>query len=333
MRKKNILKLALSVTGITSLQWRRLEPCLYVFNYHRIGDPRSCQYNRDLYSCSATQFASHVTLLQERFEILDCARLLYLVQHGYSGARPLALITFDDGYLDNYTLAFPVLREREVPATFFLPTAFIGQRRLMWGDEIAWMLRHSRNETIALPGAAEAFSLAEADRERSIQGVLRHLKRGRRPFAESIAIVREACGGACPSDPSDWPPFLNWEQAREMHAGGMDIGSHTHVHELLGRLPAERQREELSTSKEILEEKLGAGVTAIAYPVGARTSYTEETCRLAREAGYCLGFNFLRRVNRFPVTDALDLARFAIDDDMSAPSIKAMTCFPKVFAS
>src|SRR5581483_725894 len=147
MRKKNILKLALSVTGITSLTWRRLLPCLYVFNYHRIGNPETCAYNRDLYSCTATQLRKHVTLLKERFEIINCERLLYFVQHGYTGQLPLALITFDDGYLDNYTLAFPVLKEMDTPATFFLPTAFIGQRRLMWGDEIAWTLRHSLYQT------------------------------------------------------------------------------------------------------------------------------------------------------------------------------------------
>jgi peptidoglycan/xylan/chitin deacetylase (PgdA/CDA1 family) len=333
MRKKNILKLALSVTGITSVRWRRLLPWLYVFNYHRIGNPENCNYNRDLYSCSAEQLKKHVTLLQERFDLVNCERLVHLVRQGYTDQRPLAMITFDDGYLDNYTLAFPILKEMGAPATFFLPTAFIGQRRLMWGDEIAWILRHARYEAIRLPDAPEPFSLAEAQIERSIQGVLRHLKKARKPFSESVELIRQACGGVSSPDQNDWPQFLDWAQAREMLAAGMDIGSHTHVHELLGRLPAGRQREELIISKEILEEKLRSRIVAVAYPVGARSAYSDETCRLAREAGYGLGFNFLRRTNRFPIEDALDIARFAVDDDMSAPSVKAMACFPKVFAS
>ena len=53
------------------------------------------------------------------------------------------LITFDDGYRDNYTLAFPILRKHGVQAVFFLPTAFIGTGKLPWWDVIAYIIKHS----------------------------------------------------------------------------------------------------------------------------------------------------------------------------------------------
>ncbi len=333
MRKKDILKLMLAMSGITALKWRRLVTGLYVFNYHRIGNPLECEYNRDLYSCSAAQLRSHVTFLRENFEVVNCERLLHTLEHGNRQERPLALITFDDGYADNYTLAFPILRELGVPATFFLPTAYIGQSRLMWGDEIAWILRHSRHEAISLPEVAESFSLKEPDLERSIRSVLRHAKKMRRPFAESIEQIRKACGGIDSPHKTHWPQFLNWDQVKEMLSAGMDIGSHTHVHELLARLPGSAQTEELVSSKNILEDKLQSRILAVAYPVGGKTAYTAETCQLAREAGYRLGFSFLRRANPFPVEDTLNIGRFAIDDDMNALSVKSMACFPRIFAN
>src|SRR5262245_15032590 len=141
MRKKDILMCALSAVGVTKLRWHSLPPALYVFNYHRVGNRDECGYNRNLFSCTIEQFREHLAVLKDRFDFVTIDRLADFARHGYGGRRPLALVTFDDGYADNYLLAFPVLKQMEIPGVFFLPTEYIGARRLLWSDEIAWMLR------------------------------------------------------------------------------------------------------------------------------------------------------------------------------------------------
>ena len=91
--------------------------------------------------------------------------------------------------------------------------------------------------------------------------------------------------------------FLDWKEAREMIAGGMAIGSHTHSHCVLSQLPPEGQREELSRSRNLLKEELGVETEVLAYPVGHRASFTAETQNAAREAGYRAAFSYYGGMN------------------------------------
>jgi peptidoglycan/xylan/chitin deacetylase (PgdA/CDA1 family) len=333
MRKKDILMWALSAAGITKVRWHSLPPALYVFNYHRVGNRNECGYNRALFSCTVEQLREQLAVLNDRFDFVTIDRLADFARNGYAGRRPLALVTFDDGYADNYLLAFPVLKQLEIPAVFFLPTQFVGARRMLWSDEIAWMLRNSRHSTISLPFALQPYSLAAERLEQTIRGILRHVRRSPVPIAEQVDQIRQACGGVAPAADGDWPPFMNWEQVREMRSAGMDIGSHTHSHTPLARLTADKQRTELVNSRAVLEGELREPIRAVAYPVGDHTAYTAETCRIAREVGYELGFNFRRHANRLPVHNALDIGRFAVDYDTSSARLKSRVCFPRVFVN
>jgi peptidoglycan/xylan/chitin deacetylase (PgdA/CDA1 family) len=314
------------------LRWHYLPPALYVFNYHRVGDRDVCGYNRNLFSCTVPQLREHLAVLKDRFDIVTIDRLAYFARHGYAGRRPLALVTFDDGYADNYLLAYPVLRQMGVTAVFFLPTEYIGGRRLLWSDEIAWMLRNSRHPTITLPYAPRPYSLSAERLELTIRDILRHVRRWPVPIAEQVDMIRQACGGVAPGADDDRPQFMNWGQVREMCSAGMDIGSHTHSHTPLSRLEPNKQRAELADSRAVLEGELRTRVRAVAYPVGDRSAYTGETCRIAQGLGYELGFNFMRHANRFPVNDALDIGRLAVDYDTSTVRLVSRACFPGVFS-
>jgi peptidoglycan/xylan/chitin deacetylase (PgdA/CDA1 family) len=333
MRKKDLVMRVLSAAGVMKLSWHLLPPALYVFNYHRVGNPAACGYNRNLFSCTVQRFREHLAVLKDRFDIVTIDRLAHFAGHGYSGRRPVALLTIDDGYADNYLLCYPLLKEMGIPAVFFVPTAFVGARRLLWSDEIAWMLRNSRHATVALPYAPEPYSLAADWLEVTIRNILRHVRRWPLPIAEQVGMIRQACGGVSPAAEGDWPEFMNWQQVREMCSAGMDIGSHTHSHSLLSRLDLGQQRDELADSRAILESELRTTIRAVAYPVGDRLAYTGETCDIARAVGYELGFNFLRHANRFPLSDALDIGRLAVDSNIGALGIKSRACFPKLYSN
>jgi peptidoglycan/xylan/chitin deacetylase (PgdA/CDA1 family) len=102
---------------------------------------------------------------------------------------------------------------------------------------------------------------------------------------------------------------MNWEEVATMLRGGMAIGSHAHSHEILSRLPAEEQLSELTASKRILEERLGAPVYALSYPVGLPESFSSDTRAAAVAAGYRLAFSFYGGFNRFGAIDPFDFRR------------------------
>ena len=156
------------------------------------------------------------------------------------------LITFDDGYLDNYTLAFPILRKHGVQGVFFLPTAFIGAGKVPWWDAIAYMIKKCRKKSIHLeypePGTFDLENNGAAQVSMQILHVF--IQPAVEDSERFITELEEACETLRPETSSE-RLFLNWEEAREMQGHGMAFGSHTHAHDILSKLSRERQRDEL----------------------------------------------------------------------------------------
>ena len=118
-----------------------LRPGLVALSYHRIAEPGSPPLDRGLWSATPPQFASQLQLLQREFDVISAAELEQVLE---AGRGRHVMITFDDGYRDNYEHAFPALRAAGLPATFFLSTGFLDDPKLTWWDEIAWMLSTGR---------------------------------------------------------------------------------------------------------------------------------------------------------------------------------------------
>jgi peptidoglycan/xylan/chitin deacetylase (PgdA/CDA1 family) len=92
------------------------------------------------------------------------------------------------------------------------------------------------------------------------------------------------------------------------------IGSHTHSHHVLSQLDPERQYEELSKSRAILKEQLGVEIDALAYPVGKRDSFTDETQRIAHQVGYRAAFSFHGGANLRGKTLPYNISRFDLGE-------------------
>src|SRR5215203_1872262 len=118
-----------------------------VLNYHRVGDSTGSVFDRGLWSSAADQFADQVRFCKSHFDVIspgDLPAVLSRKRGRY------VLITFDDGYRDNYDVAFPILQSEGVKATFFVATGFIDAPRVPWWDEIAWMVRTSTRAGVTL---------------------------------------------------------------------------------------------------------------------------------------------------------------------------------------
>jgi hypothetical protein len=111
--------------------------------------------------------------------------------------------------------------------------------------------------------------------------------------------------------------LMTWDQIRECAEHGITIGAHTHTHRVLATLDLETQKQELMTSKQILEEKLDRPVRSLAYPVGGYEHFNLETMQLARECGYDLAFSFLTGVNDTSTISSYDIKRLDRQNDSS----------------
>jgi len=271
---------------------------LIVLGYHRIaapgfagGDDGSSEpCDPGLFSACVDRFDEQLRCLKRQTQIVRLEEAIELAGGRISlrrGSR--VLLTFDDGYRDNFDLAFPVLRAHGVPAVFLIPTAYAGTAHAPWWDRVAHLL---------------------ATAQRRLLNLVKHGQPAIDPPV-LLAHLTEAAESTAP--PSQRRRFLDWDEARQMQRAGMSIGSHTHTHPLLSQLTESQQREELATSRHLIATELRQPPLAVAFPTGARDSFTAVTRRLARDIGYRAAFSFHGGVNRRGRTDAFDPRRVGVD--------------------
>jgi peptidoglycan/xylan/chitin deacetylase (PgdA/CDA1 family) len=287
---------------------------LMILTYHRIGDQDATEYDPALFSCTADDLDWQITYLKRRFRMTTLAEVVGLLAGEDRLTEPRVLITFDDGYIDNYEVAFPVLRRHGVQGVFFVPTAFAGTSRIPWWDQVAYIVRHSRRPRFRLEyPRREEFDLAADGPARSIQRVLKLYKDpAMRDAARFLEELQRACDSARP-DTAAQRCFLDWNEAREMQRGGMAFGSHTHSHDILSKLPAASQLDELRLSREILEKELGREIDTLAYPVGKPGTFSQETVDALRLAKYRAAFSSCKGFNTAGSIAPFDIRRCAVD--------------------
>ncbi len=118
--------------------WRRLTDrrAIFVLNYHKVD-----YQVPPLFGVAARPdvFEKQMVFLKKHYRIADLSELGKL-EFDSDDKRDIVVITFDDGYRNNYTYAFPILKKHGIPATIFLVTDYVGSHRLLWHDRLSWIL-------------------------------------------------------------------------------------------------------------------------------------------------------------------------------------------------
>ncbi|MGD0295101.1 MAG: polysaccharide deacetylase family protein [Terracidiphilus sp.] len=289
---------------------------LLVLCYHRIGNRDEALFDPGVYSATADQLNSQVAYLKQHCSLVTLEEAMEFVNGTHRARSPhcKVLITFDDGYLDNYELAFPILQSHGVQGVFFLATEMVGSTEIPWWDFIAYKLRMSRNSRFFLDYPHHlAVDIEINGFVKSLRDVLNLYKSPMNTdHTRFINDLKEQTKGEDPA--AGRRQFLNWGEAKEMFNAGMAFGSHSHSHRVLSQLSVEQQRKELTQSRVILQEQLGVCADTIAYPVGGFSSYTEQTQRLAQELGYHAAFTSHGGANRPASVQRYAISRVSVGD-------------------
>ena len=331
LTKKEILAQSLVGSGAEWLlkrlgAWRGL----LVLNYHRIGNPAGTPWDHDLWSATTEEFDWQVGYLKQNFELIGPADL------ERARSRPRGqhvMITFDDGYRDNYEAAYPVLKSHGVPATFFLATGFLDRPHVSWWDEVAWMIRTTTREFLDGPEWLSGPMVVDhLDPQRTISALLKIYKSlpdERTP--EFLEWLGEETGrGRCPTRLA-YDQWMTWDMVRQMRADGMHFGAHTVNHPILARLPVEMQQQEIEESRRRIEEELSESICTFSYPVGGVTSCNSETLDCLTRQGFKWAFRYGIGFRSDAFADPLQIPRLAIESSTARTMFRAVTTLPKVF--
>lgn len=255
---------------------------LTVFAYHRIADRDADGFEFDPGVVSATpeMFERQMRHIAARFDVIALDDLLDHMANGQALPERPALITFDDGYRDNHDEALPVLRSLGLPAVVFLITGAIGTSRVMWWDELAYLLRNSEVSRAELP--LVGWRSLEGDRQRAavrleLLARLKEVPDQRR--AAALEALRNVLAVAQPR--LSKPLFMGWGEVQRMIAAGVDCQPHTVDHPLLTRIDSTRVEREISRSAAEVTARTGRPSRAFAYPNGDHNDAASNALRAA----------------------------------------------------
>jgi peptidoglycan/xylan/chitin deacetylase (PgdA/CDA1 family) len=285
--------------------WKKiaLRNRVVVLTYHRVLGPeeRAETWSHPAIVVDRETFNRHVSFLKRTFRPITVGQ--FIARRGDDSKTPSAacLITFDDGWHDTYTEAWPVLRRHGVPGVVFLPVNFIGTDRVFWQEQMARAVfaiaEHARRDSgfavrahavLRSHGLDAVLSVAPPElRGRTADSIraCKHLPPAvlREMTADVVALAASVNGAAG----YVVDRFLTWEQVREMAADGVTFGGHGAEHHILTTVPESEARYEIEQSRELIRQHIGAPVTAFSYPNG---DWNPTVAELVRGAGYQVAF-------------------------------------------
>jgi peptidoglycan/xylan/chitin deacetylase (PgdA/CDA1 family) len=259
-----------------------------VLLYHRVTELRD-----DPFSMAVTpqQFDEHLEILSTHHRVRRLSELAGSRRR--DRGRVAVAVTFDDGYADNVHIALPRLERWDVPASFFITTAYVDADRAFWWDELEQLLD-------VPPGSGmQAFELehaharrrwpmaTEPERKRALLELQYLLRCSTAPQIERhLEHIRLWRGGQ--PQPRESHAVMRSEEVSRLASSELaDVGAHSRRHGNLAGASLEDQWDEIAGSRRDLREWVGTEPHVFSYPFGrAGRDFSATTVRVARRAGY-----------------------------------------------
>ena len=331
--KRNAARLASSL-GIVAAARELQAGQTAVLTYHGVlSDTFDADDFLDHNFVSASAFASQIDYVCEHYEPVSIRDLAGWYLSGRRPPRRAIAITFDDGFANNYSVAFPILRERGVPFTVFVTTGMVGTSGAqLWTERVkrAIYLCQAQSASLVLDGRPVTLDLSSpSKRTAAARAAVQQLKRCALPERDAaVSIIEDVCGRPLPAHRDhERYEFLTWEQIRALAGAGVEIGSHTVNHPILSTLDDETLETELQASKASLERELGRECRLLAYPNGSAADYGAREKRALNRLGYECAFSLRGTLNgerpdRFEI-DRININR-AYDDAMFPAAVAGL---------
>ncbi len=302
-----------------------------VLVYHRIAEPMS-----DIWgiAVSPNNFESHLQILKSNYNVVP---LNELVDNIYKKKikRNTVAITFDDGYVDNYLVAKPLLEKYNLPATFFIASGYLDNGREFWWDRLESLLLYTEKlpASLRIEINKQVFEF-DLDGETQLTDNIRlqHIAWNANEIspptlrAKMFYQIWESLKIASPVEQADkLNELISWSgsiykmnpnnmcmSAKQLKALSENplftIGAHTVSHPALGSHPSDFQKQELSQNKLDLKEITGYDINLAAFPYG---NFNEETVRVLKELKFKAGFSTAERPV-FKYSDPMRIARYYV---------------------
>ena len=247
--------------------------------YHGVVD--TPQHNISLGPISTKQFAQHLSYFKENFDVVSQDIIIDMYRSNFIPQKKTIAITFDDGYENNYTNAYPLLKKFNFPSTMYIIAQCIeDENKLAWFDYFDFIkndiditkIDFGKLKTKVPPNKSQLRSLIKSLNIDKRNILFEELKKQVNLDAYTKKYSR-----------NHWK-LMNSKEVRFLFDSGLvEIGSHSYNHPNLGLINIDDAKKEIIRSKEMIESIIQAKVNSIAFPDG---SYSSEVKKACLDAGY-----------------------------------------------
>ncbi len=249
--------------------------------YHRIIKN---EYDFWKLNISPEKFETHIKYISENYNVL---RMDEKWVGKVDPNKKYIVITFDDGYVDNYKNALPILEKYNVPATVFVGTALIGKSNNYWWDELEQIILLNEYVGIFTLDGEVIDICTKVDREKLCIRLRNKLKTMN--YTEIVSFIDSMKKQLeLRVESSSDIRCMNKNEIREMIDSGLiSIGGHTRGHLSLGAdKTIETIKSEVSGAKKELEDYIQKKVSVFAYPFGGEDDKSAIAEEIIRESGF-----------------------------------------------
>lgn len=286
-------------------------------------------------------FEQQMQFLQEQFHVVSLQEVIERWSGGgWDRTKRYCVVTFDDGWLDNYRYAYPILRKFELPATIFLPTDFVGTNEWFWPEKVAYCVRELTSSGGACSKGAAILNrfldiddketclacVSESTRRKFADQVIERCKHiGPEMILELIDTLSQELGIVLPDERCT----VNWDEVARMAEDRISFGSHSCSHRILTHLSIEEVKRELEVSQELLKSRSKSYVPVFCYPNGNNDSRIQA---LVKECGYQAAVGVRPGLEGEHPDQLFELRRVGIHNDIAftVPLYSMRLCAPLI---
>lgn len=321
---------ALSATGAldayASLRQRVARPSARIVAYHRVGS--TYEFPSDVPMMGPRDFEKQIAYLSRRYSVISLRELGSVLYSGASMPAKTAVITFDDGYRDNYLKAYPILKKYGVPATIFLATGHIDSATPSWWDRVSYVVSTTPREHLELGRLGTYHLHTTTERWLAARSIRERIKQ--LPDPEKNLVIDQLVSKLDVDMPRSVGRelFLSWDEVREMSRNGIDFGAHTVNHPTLVGMPLEHATREIVGSQMRIQENLGRPADTFAYPDGRLSNITDGIKKILRANGFVCAVYGAPDALVSPGTDPYEVGRLSPRWDFSTFNLAISGLYP-----
>lgn len=289
---------------------------LTVLTYHRVGGPEdSGEFDPEVFDVTPEELDRQIGIIKGHGSLIGLGDLRRFLRGDSRLPKNPVMITFDDGYRDNYDVARPILERHGAEALFFIPTAFPDAGRLFWWDRISLLMRRCVREVVDLDYPRKLTLAPRRDPRAAAVLLCKAVKVTPNIDLERLWDELERATGVVFSAAEERAlaekTIMGWNEVRSLVARGMSVQSHSHSHKVLNAFTPAAAEVDLARSAAILGEAIGGTIDTVSYPVG----YTVDSRlrKAAAAAGFAIGFTNQTGLGDLDRLDPLNVPRVGMD--------------------